>query len=249
MDKKFGIIGFPLGHSFSKRYFDNFFIENSLTNHSFNNYELKDITAINQMISEVPNLCGFSVTIPYKEQIIPYLDKLDILAERVGAVNCVKVVKGQYSTTKIGYNTDVYGFVKSLELFLDDKRPSALVLGSGGASKAVCVGLDGLGISYKVVSRSPLLDQISYEDIAKDMLDNYKLVINTTPLGMYPKVEGKPNFPYNLITDDFYAYDLVYNPEHTAFMEEFSSRGSRVKSGFDMLIFQAEKAWEIYNND
>ncbi len=247
MNKRFGIIGFPLGHSFSKHYFEGFFAENKLDNYYFDNYELKKISDIEQVFDEVTDLCGFSVTIPYKEQIIPYLDNLDELAERVGAVNCVKVIKDGQSTRKIGYNTDVHGFMKSLDQFLNNAHPSALVLGSGGASKAVCVGLEEMEIDYLVVSRTPKANEISYKDVTKKLLNQYKLIINTTPLGMSPNIDDKPDLPYKYINDLYCAYDLVYNPAYTSFMDEFTKRGARVKCGLDMLVYQAEKAWEIYN--
>ena len=248
--RKFGLIGYPLGHSFSKRFFDSFFEKNSLNDAQFNNYEIASISDFEKIVEQEIELKGLTVTIPHKESIIPYLDELDSSAKSVGAVNCVKIVrdltKGQYLVRKIGYNSDVYGFRNSLLRFLDNLDIKALVLGSGGASKAVCAVLKELKIDYKIVSRS---GDFNYKDIGRDIFLSHKLVINTTPLGMYPNIDTKPDIPYDMVTSEHYAFDLVYNPEDTLFMKEFSQRGAKSINGYEMLIEQAKKAWSIFNED
>lgn len=247
MDRKFGIIGYPLGHSFSKKYFDDFFLKNSLFNCSYETFPIENIEMVEDIIASNKTLEGFSVTIPHKEKIIPFLDELEPLARRVGAVNCVKIIREGNSIRKIGYNTDVLGFSYSMKRFLDGAKPKALILGSGGASKAVCVALEEMEISYLIISRKASDKTLAYSDITPELLLQYKLIINTTPVGMFPKVEDAPNLPYHLITDEFYGFDLVYNPPHTKFMDEFKKRGAKFINGDDMLIEQAREAWAIYN--
>lgn len=249
MARKFGIIGYPLGHSFSKKYFDDFFQKNSLFDCSYETFPIENIEMIEDVIASNKTLMGFSVTIPHKEKVIPFLDELDSLAARVGAVNCVKIIREQGSIRKIGYNTDVLGFSYSLKKFLNGAKPKALVLGSGGASKAVCVALEEMGIEYIIVSRTSWNKMITYSDITPELLVEYKLIVNTTPVGMFPNIEQSPDFPYNLLTEEFYGFDLVYNPPHTAFMNEFQKLGAKFVNGNEMLIEQAREAWSIYNKN
>lgn len=247
MNREFGLVGYPLIHSFSKSYFDDFFEKGGFVDCRFQNFEIDDIALIENIISSRSQLEGFSVTVPHKQSIIPYLTSLDPLAQRVGAVNCVKIIRGQFSVQIIGYNTDVIGFKKSLTLFLGDKTPKALVLGDGGASKAVCVALQEIGIDYIIISRTQSDNKITYAQITDDVFISHKLIINTTVLGMFPATSEKPDLPYHLITDEFMAFDLVYNPAETRFLSEFEARRAKFINGSEMLIYQAQAAWEIYN--
>ena len=242
-------MGYPLIHSFSKSYFEDFFIRNNFSDCVFSNFELSDIAHINEIIDSKPQLEGFSVTVPHKQSVIPLLTSVSPLAQRTGAVNCVKIIRGQFLTQKIGYNTDVIGFKKSLELFLDNRKPKALVLGDGGASKAVCVALQDMGIDYVIVSRTQSANKITYDQLTPDIFTSHKLIINTTVLGMFPATTDKPDLPYHLITGEFMGFDLVYNPSVTRFLDEFKSRGAKYINGSEMLIYQAEAAWDIYNKE
>ncbi len=244
--RDFGLIGYPLGHSFSKRYFEQYFADNGYTDCRFSNYEIEQVSDIVDIIDSNVQLEGLTVTIPHKQNVIPYLDHLDYTASEVGAVNCIKIVRDGENIRKIGYNTDFFGFKKSLLGFLGNIRPKALVLGSGGASKAVVAALRSLDIEYMIVSRT---GNMTYEDVTKEIFESHKLVINTSPLGMYPKIEGLPLLPYEWVGEDHLAFDLVYNPDPTLFMEQFTRRGGRAIGGYEMLIEQAKKAWSIYNNE
>lgn len=247
MNRKFGLVGYPLGHSFSKKYFDKFFEKENLFLCEFQNFEIEDISQIDEIISLNTSLEGFSVTLPHKQDIIPHLTQLDAEAKRVGAVNCVKIIRGQYLIEKIGYNSDVYGFQRSLESFLnEDRNLKSLVLGNGGASKAVCVALENMGIEYLVVSRNSA-NGMSYSDITEKIFLSHRLIINTTILGMYPNIQRRPDIPYHLITKQHYGFDIIYNPEMTRFLSEFKDREAKYINGSEMLIYQAQRAWEIYN--
>jgi len=245
--KKFGLIGYPLSHSFSKKYFSNKFIEEGITNCKYDNYEIEEIKLIEEIISNEYDIKGFNVTIPHKEDIIPYLDALHPAAERIGAVNVIAIDEDKKLT---GYNSDYFGFKASLESLLNgDLKLSALVLGTGGASKAVSAALEDLGIYYQFVSRTASNKTLCYEDLTIDTIKEHKLLINTTPLGMSPKVNAMPPLPYSGISNNHYLYDLVYNPETTLFLEKGIERGAKTKNGLEMLHLQAEKAWEIWNKE
>ncbi|MCC5935671.1 MAG: shikimate dehydrogenase [Lunatimonas sp.] len=247
--KKFGLIGFPLSHSFSKKYFTDKFEKEGLHDCLYNLYEIPDISDLNQVLVSNPELVGLNVTIPYKLQVIPFMDELDPACEAIGAVNTIKISKGKL----FGYNTDYYGFKSSLETWLGDARPRALVLGTGGASKAVVQALIDLNIAYLRVSRTkvnqedPLL--ITYEDLHSNsaLLQAYTLIINTTPLGTYPNTERTPDIPIAQIDSRHLVYDLVYNPENTAIMIAMAEKGAKVKNGLEMLHLQAEASWDIWN--
>ncbi|RZS95124.1 shikimate dehydrogenase family protein [Cecembia calidifontis] len=245
--RKFGLIGYPLGHSFSKKYFTEKFEKEGIRDCSFDLYEIEDISLFPDLLQHNPELEGLSVTIPYKQKIIPYLHELDTACEKIGAVNCIQIRKGRLK----GFNTDYIGFKISLENWLKGEKPKALVLGTGGASKAVVQALQDLGISYTMVSRSPSSDIscISYEDLNADasFLENHHLIINTTPLGTFPKTEEMPEINPEFITRKHKVYDLVYNPEKTFLMRSLEARGAIVKNGLEMLILQAEAAWKIWN--
>lgn len=230
--KKFGLIGFPLGHSFSKNYFEQKFIREVISDCSYDNYEI-------EQLSEIPaGLTGFNVTIPHKQHIIPLLRSIDAAAEQVGAVNTV-------DRNLCGYNTDVIGFEQSLLQLIGNDRPCALVLGTGGAAKAVTYVLRKLGIDYRQISRTGAL---TYHTLSDDMIRNHKLIINTTPVGMFPQIDAAPELNYEAIQSGHYLYDLVYNPAETRFMREGRIRGAWVKNGLEMLQSQAEAAWHIWNH-
>jgi shikimate dehydrogenase len=244
--RKFGLIGYPLGHSFSKKYFTAKFEREEIQGCQFDLYEIPQIEDFPLALAENPELEGMAVTIPYKEQVIPFLDELDPACEMIGAVNCIQIRNG----LKKGFNTDYIGFKHSLQVWLDREIPNALVLGTGGASKAVKQALKDLGVAYLSVSRSKLENQISYQDLEQNLeiLKNYPLIINTTPLGTFPKVEGIPDLPLDQLTSSHLVYDLVYNPPVTRLMQECISRGGKAKNGQDMLELQAEAAWKIWNS-
>jgi shikimate dehydrogenase len=244
--RKFGLIGFPLGHSFSKKHFTEKFAREGRSDCQFELYEFPQVTDFTDLIQQEKALEGLSVTIPYKEQIIPYLDALDPACERIGAVNCIRIRDGK----KVGFNTDYLGFKQSLQAWLGDAIPSALVLGTGGAAKAVQQALRDLEVSYRIVSRSKQEGQLTYQDLSenKAWLESHPLVINTTPLGTFPKVEGIPELPLEQLNESHLVYDLVYNPPITRLMQESMVRGGKAKNGQDMLELQAEAAWSIWNS-
>ncbi len=246
MIKQYGLIGYPLGHSFSKKYFSEKFEKEKITDSS---YELFEIDSIDKVMDvfEIKNLKGFNITIPYKKDIIPFLNELDESARKVGAVNVVRITE---DGIKQGYNSDYFGFRSSLEKWVPELfKQKALVLGTGGAAKAVFATLRDLNIPFLTVSRSSKKGDLSYEQIRNDknILDDHTLIINTTPLGMSPHIDECPDLPYSKITDRHYLYDLVYNPEETLFMKKGKEAGAQSKNGLEMLILQAEKSWEIWN--
>lgn len=242
MTTKLGLIGYPLSHSFSKGYFTEKFRKENIPNHVYETYPIERIELVEDLMNN-ENLSGLNVTIPYKEVVIPFLDELDDTAKEIGAVNTIKIRNGK----KIGYNTDCHGFEMSFSPLLQAHHTKALVLGTGGASKAVVYALKKLGISYQYVSRNGGDDKWSYEQISPEILQEYTVIINTSPLGMYPNVNTLPPLPYEAITDKHYLYDLVYNPEVTAFLQKGLDKNATTKNGIDMLYLQAEKAWTIWN--
>ena len=244
--KKYGLLGYPLGHSFSKNYFNQKF-EAEKIDAEYLNFEIPDIKEIKSVIKENPELNGLNVTIPYKQQVIPYLDDLDDDARLIGAVNVIKFSKGLFGKVKLkGYNSDIIGFKQSIEPLLKDHHRKALILGTGGASKAVFHGLKQLGIAATFVSRQSKEYCITYEEITEKIMEQYHVIVNTTPLGMYPNVNACPNIPYELLTSDHLLYDLLYNPDETLFMQNGKVRGAVVKNGLEMLLLQAFAAWEIW---
>ena len=242
----YGIVGYPLGHSFSKKYFCEKF-EKLKLDAEFLNFELPNIQDLTDILTQQSDLKGFCVTIPYKEEVISFLDEIDPLAEKLGAVNSVQIIRKQDQIKLKGYNTDIYGFLESLKLFIGDKRPNALILGTGGASKAVAGGLENLGIDYKFVSRNAKENCFTYEQLNADIIANYKLIVNCSPLGTFPKEDTCPDIPYSLLTKDHFLYDLVYNPAETLFMKKGTAQGAKTHNGLSMLHLQAEKNWEIWN--
>lgn len=244
--RKFGLIGFPLGHSFSKKYFTEKFSREGIQGCQFELYPIPRIQEFTQLFASEPALEGLSVTIPYKEQVIPYLDGLDPACAQIGAVNCIRIRDGK----KIGFNTDYLGFKQSLQSWLGSKIPNALVLGTGGASKAVQQALRDLGVSFRIVSRSKQEGQLTYAELKEQpqWLASHPLIINTSPVGTYPQVEDMPNIPLEQLLSVHRVYDLVYNPPITRLMQECIARGGASKNGQDMLELQAEAAWSIWNS-
>ena len=243
--KQFGLIGYPLSHSFSKGYFAEKFAKENIVDCKYDVFPLEKIEDFVELCNDKKNLIGLNVTIPYKEKIIPFLDELDETAANIGAVNTIKFSNGK----KIGYNSDAYGFEMSLKPFLKPYHKQALILGTGGASKAVEYVLRKLGISFQYVSRTKSEKTISYEEL----LTNYDLrlttlIINTTPIGMYPNIDTAPDIPYKVITDKHLLYDLIYNPEETLFLKKGKQRGAGTKNGLEMLYLQAERSWQIWNS-
>ena len=246
--RKFGLIGFPLSHSFSKKHFTEKFQHEQIADCEYELYSIADIINFPVMISQNPNLRGLNVTIPHKVDIIPYLQELDDAASKIGAVNCVSIKDNDGKQFLKGYNTDAYGFSKSLKPLLKDHHTMALVLGNGGAAKAVKYVLNQLNISFIVVTRKPDVEAILYSDLTEEMLQQYTLVINTTPLGMSPNIDTAPEIPYEYFTDKHLAYDLVYNPEETLFLKKAAAKGATTKNGLEMLVLQAEQSWFIWNS-
>lgn len=244
--KLFGLLGKTLSHSFSKKYFSKKFQDLKLSTHQFELFEIENIDKFPKLISENPNLVGMNVTIPYKEQVMKYLNEFDDSAQKVGAINVIKFMPNNKLK---GYNSDYYGFKTSLEYEISNFKfdiHTALILGTGGASKAVKAALEDLNITYQFVSRSPSKNELSYLDLKN--LDNLPhLIVNCSPLGTYPNINECPDLPYDKITEKNMLFDLVYNPEETLFMKKGKDNGAKVQNGLDMLHLQAEKAWEIWN--
>ncbi|MBY8963929.1 shikimate dehydrogenase [Flavobacterium sp. D11R37] len=240
----YGLVGSDISYSFSPGYFKKKFEKNGLKNYRYNLYDISDINQLPDIIAETKRLRGLNVTIPYKEAIIPLLDSTSKTAKKIGAVNTVTVSKkGKLK----GFNTDHYGFRKSLKPLLKEHHEKALILGTGGASKAVAYALRKLGIEYDFVSRNGDEVIFSYTDLDKEIFDEYHIIINTTPLGTYPDTEECPPLDYSLFTDKHIAFDLVYNPEVSTFLKKAGEQGAVTKNGYEMLVYQAEKAWEIWN--
>lgn len=246
--KKYGLIGYPLKHSFSITYFNEKFQSENI-DAEYVNFELPEIKDFIEVVEEYPNLCGLNVTIPYKEQVIPYLDRLSPNAQRIGAVNVIKIIheKGKKKTILEGHNSDVVGFSQSIEPLLQPQHKKALILGTGGASKAVYHGLRDFGLDTLFVSRTAKPDAITYDDITPQMMNEYKVIVNCTPVGMYPKVDYCPQIPYDLLTSEHLLYDLLYNPNETLFMKKGAARNAVTKNGLEMLLLQAFISWEIWN--
>jgi shikimate dehydrogenase len=248
--RKFGLIGFPLGHSFSKLYFTNKFISESIPDCSYDNYELEDLKSLEDLILKDHELCGINVTIPYKSDVFKYLDSADDEAIAVGAVNVLKITRTGGKPKVKGYNTDTFGFEKALMPHLDTgKINKAIVLGTGGSAKAVSYVLRNLNIGITHVSRNPGMNSISYNDLTDEILVENKLIVNATPVGMYPRTEAKPRLNYSCLTDSHILFDLVYNPALTTFLQKGKEQGSKTIGGVQMLHFQAEKSWEIWNDE
>ncbi len=245
--KKFGLIGYPLGHSFSKKYFDDKFAKENLKDCAFELYPLKEVKDYEILKVAHEDLCGLAVTIPYKETVIPYLSNISADAKVIGAVNCIKF----FGNKTMGYNTDVVGFEKSLLPLLQPHHTKALVLGTGGASKAVQYVFKKMGIDFLLVSRNKedYNNTIIYDEIDAQIMNAYNLIVNCTPLGMSPNEDAMPALPYQYLTSNHLLYDLIYKPEKTKFLQAGEQHGASIKNGFEMLIIQAEENWKIWNMD
>lgn len=244
--KTFGLIGHPLTHSFSKKYFTEKFLKEGV-DAEYINFEISDLSKIPDILEKHPNLSGLNVTIPYKQSIIPHLHKLSEDAQTIGAVNCIRIDRKEGIPFLTGYNTDAEGFRKSLCGFIPTTIREAIILGNGGAARAVKYTLDKLHINSLIASRTPRqTNEIAYSQIPL-LLHTHKLIINTTPLGMFPDTESFPPLPYEQLNSDYYLFDLIYNPELTAFLRKGRTAGASVKNGWEMLITQAEEAWKKWN--
>ena len=249
MPIQFGLIGYPLTHSFSQKYFTDKFERLGLNDHSYSLFEMQDLSGFNNFVMAHPHLKGLNVTIPHKKGILELLDDCDSEAKTVGAVNTIKILRSGNTVKLKGFNTDIYGFERSIKPFLEMQHNTALILGNGGAALAVKFVLDKLGIRYFVVTRNPTEKfHCSYADLNQYMIKHHLLVINTTPLGMYPQIENSPQFPYEFLTPDHFCIDLVYNPEETLFLKKAKQNGAKTMNGLSMLYLQADKAWEIWSN-
>ena len=247
--RKFGLIGYPLGHSFSKKYFSEKFIKEQITDCSYENYPLTDIDQFRKLITSDPEVLGLNVTIPYKSEIIKYIDIMDPEASEIGAVNVLKIKRFGKKIKIHGFNSDVTGIRDTLIPYISDSVNNALVLGTGGGSLAVCFVLKSFGIKVVSVSRKHKPGIISYEEIDNELLKRQDLIVNTTPLGMYPDIESRPDINYSMLSGKHILFDLVYNPELTSFLKSGKERGCTVISGIKMLWSQAERSWEIWNDD
>ena len=246
--KKYGLIGYPLGHSFSKNFFNEKFRSENI-DAEYVNFEIPTIEEFPKIINSTPNLAGINVTIPYKEKVISYLDELDKDAAAIGAVNVIKLVRNSKNKIKlVGYNSDAIGFTRSIEPLLEPCHQKALILGTGGSSKAVDCGLKHLGLQTLFVSRSRHNDNtVTYTELTPEIMDEYKVIVNCTPVGMYPQADVCPDIPYDCLTSQHLLYDLLYNPDTTLFMKKGEDRGATVKNGLEMLLLQAFSAWDIWN--
>ena len=244
---KYGLIGYPLGHSFSQSYFNEKF-QNENIDALYENFEIPSIENFPEIIETNPNLRGLNVTIPYKEKVISYLDVISPEAREIGAVNVIKVERKGKSTYLTGYNSDVIGFTRSIEPLIEKYHKKALILGTGGASKAINYGLKSLGLETVFVSRYRKPDTICYEDITPKVIKEYNVIVNCTPLGRFPHTDECPNLPYEAMNTQTLLYDLIYNPDTTMFMQKGAEHGATVKNGLEMLLLQAFASWEFWHS-
>ncbi|MEP6684583.1 MAG: shikimate dehydrogenase [Parafilimonas sp.] len=242
--RQYGLIGFPLSHSFSQKYFTEKFLQDDIKDAEFLNFTIPQIDDVEKIFADHPQLKGLAVTIPYKKSVIQYLDETDDAVKKTSACNCIKI----YQQKKIGFNTDVIGFEKSFIKNLKPHHKSALVLGTGGASSAVQFVLNKLGINFLIVSRQASNNTISYTEITAETLHQYNIIINCTPLGTYPNIEEAPQLPYNFLSASNYLFDLVYNPPLTQFLKYGKNAGCIIQNGYEMLVLQAEENWKIWNS-
>jgi len=247
--RKFGLIGYPLGHSFSKQYFADKFSKEKINDCSYENYPVSDIVQIKEIINANPELCGLNVTIPYKTKIISFLDYIAKEAEEIGAVNVIKIKRSKNKTFLHGYNSDFIGVSDSLKQYIDNNVKQALILGTGGASKAVYYALKNAGLTVLFASREKRAGVLAYSELTPEVLASVQLIVNTTPLGMFPDTESFPNIDYKCIGKQHILFDLVYNPEITTFLHKGIERGCTIITGSKMLISQAERAWQIWNDN
>lgn len=244
---KYGLIGYPLGHSFSKSYFNEKF-ENEGINAEYINFEIPTLDSLPEILASNPELKGLNVTIPYKEKVISYLDSISPETRAIGAVNVIRVDHKGNDTYLKGFNSDVIGFTKSIEPLLERFHKKALILGTGGASKAINFGLKSLGLETVFVSRFERPGTIQYSQITPDIIQEYNVIVNCTPCGMYPHIDECPQLPYEAMTSKNILYDLLYNPDETLFMKKGAQHGATVKNGLEMLLLQAFASWEFWHN-
>ena len=244
--KVYGLIGYPLGHSFSKKYFTEKFANEGIADCSYENFPIQTIDELKTVLSQNPQLCGLNITIPHKQVIFPFLNDRTNLPEGLTACNCIKIINEKL----VGYNTDVTGFEKSLLSKLNGHHTNALILGNGGAAEAVKFVLNKLNINFKIVSRKLHNgSHLTYADLNETILKEHLLIVNTTPLGTFPHIEECPSVPYQFITTRHYLFDLVYNPSKTLFLQKGEEKGAAIKNGSDMLEIQAEESWRIWNEE
>ena len=247
--EKYGLIGFPLGHSFSISYFNQKFHDEDI-DAVYENYEIPTIDALSEVLDTNPELCGLNVTIPYKEKVLPFLDSISPEARAIGAVNVIRVTHQGKNIKLKGYNSDVIGFTNIIEPMLDKKwHKKALILGTGGASKAIDYGLRNLGLETVFVSRYEKEGTIRYPEVTPDVVKEYNVIINCTPLGMYPKTDSCPQLPYEAMDSHTILYDLIYNPDQTLFMKKGAQYGAQAKNGLEMLLLQAFASWEFWHEN
>jgi shikimate dehydrogenase len=240
----FGLLGYPLTHSFSQKYFTEKFQQLGIPNASYENFSIPDIYELKAILNSRNGLEGFNITIPYKKSVIDFLDELSEPVKKMGACNCVKISNGKLK----GFNTDIVGFQKSLQPFLKPIHQKALILGTGGASAAVEYVFQQLDISYQFVSRNASQNAISYQELTQEIMESHTLIINTTPLGMYPNSDACPEIPYQFLTEKHHLFDLIYNPTETRFLSLGKQQGASIQNGYEMLILQAEESWRIWND-
>lgn len=248
--EKYGLIGYPLKHSFSKSFFNEKFSSENI-NAEYLNFEIPNIKDLTEVIESNPELKGLNVTIPYKEQVIPYLDELDRTAAAVGAVNVIKINRHKGKISLTGYNSDILGFTESIESFIKPGMKSALILGTGGASKAVYHGLASLGIPSTFISRNCTGKEncLTYQMLTPEIIRDHKIIVNSTPIGMFPDEDKCPNLPYEELGKEHLLYDLLYNPDQTLFMKKGAAQGATVKNGLEMLLLQAYASWDIWQEN
>lgn len=246
---KLGLIGYPLGHSFSKNFYLEKFEKEKITNVHYDLYSFEHIDEFPNLYSEDESFKGFNVTLPHKQSVLPFLSELSDEAAKIKAVNCITITRKDGKAILKGHNTDAYGFQKSIEPLLKPNHKKALVLGNGGAAKAVFFSLDQLGIPYKIVSRNKNTGDLTYEELSPALLSEYHIVINCSPVGTYPNVDACPDIPYEAITSDHLLYDLIYNPDETTFLKKGKEKGATIKNGYEMLVLQAERNWKIWESN
>lgn len=243
--KVYGLIGYPLGHSFSQKYFTEKFLQSGISNCRYDLFPLETINRLPALLQHTPGICGLNITIPHKQNIIPFLDDTTQLPKGLSACNCIKITEGKM----VGFNTDIAGFEQSLSPLLKPYHTNALVLGNGGAAEAVKFVLNKLKIQYKVVSRELHSDsQLTYRNLNEKIIEEHLLIINTTPLGTFPNIGESPDIPYQYLTPQHYLFDLVYNPGKTLFLQKGEEKGAIIKNGYEMLVLQAEESWKIWNS-
>ena len=245
---KYGLIGFPLGHSFSVSFFNEKFANEGI-NARYINFEIPNIEDLPEILASTPELKGLNVTIPYKQKVISYIDELSPEARAIGAVNVIRITRKGKNVTLKGFNSDVIGFTRSIEPMLENFHKKALILGTGGASRAIEYGLKSLGLETLFVSRAKKSGCITYEEVTPELIKEYNVIVNCTPLGMYPKADTCPDIPYEAMDTHTILYDLIYNPDETLFMKNGAKYGATTKNGLEMLLLQAFASWDFWNGE